>query len=258
MRLGVVTAAGTALFLWPFTGLSPPGATAAAAVSAGCLLALLAVETMSRRIDTRGLAIIAAVAAVDSALRLALVSGIGGFSPMFLLVLCAGYAMGAEFGFLCGATALLVSALVTAGVGPWLPYEMIAAGWVGAAAGLAGTRRRGRTPQRRDIIVLALVGVATGFAYGAVMDSWDWTFFRGAADFGYVPGLGAAATAARFSHFYLATSLVYDAFRAVGNAVLVLLLGAPVLAALVRLRRRHSVVIEESVAAPVAAAAAVS
>jgi energy-coupling factor transport system substrate-specific component len=88
------------------------------------------------------------------------------------------------------------------------------------------------------------------------MDIWDWTFFRGAADFGYVPGLSAAATAARFSHFYLATSLVYDAFRAVGNAVLVLLLGAPVLGALVRLRRRHRVVIEDSASAPAAVATA--
>jgi energy-coupling factor transport system substrate-specific component len=89
------------------------------------------------------------------------------------------------------------------------------------------------------------------------MDIWDWTFFRGAADFGYVPGLGAAATAARFGHFYLATSLVYDSFRAVGNALLVLLLGTPVLAALVRLRRRHSVVIEEPATVPAAAAVAV-
>jgi energy-coupling factor transport system substrate-specific component len=245
MRLAVVSVAGAALFLWPFTGLGAPGAAAAAAVSLGCLLALLAVETMSRRIDTRSLAIIAAIAGVDSALRLALVSGIGGFTPIFLLILCAGYAMGAEFGFLCGATSLLVSALVTAGVGPWLPYEMIAAGWVGAAAGLAGSHRRGRSPQRRDVVALAVVGVLAGFGYGAVMDIWDWTFFRGAADFGYVPGLGAGPTVARFGHFYLATSLVYDAFRSAGNAVLVVLLGAPVLGALVRLRRRHTVIIDQ-------------
>ena len=254
MRLAAISVAGAALFLWPFTGLGSPGAAAAAAVSLGCLLALLAVETMSRRIDTRGLAILAAIAAVDSALRLALVSGIGGFTPIFLLVLCAGYAMGAEFGFLCGATVMLVSALVTAGVGPWLPYEMFAVGWVGAAAGLAGARRAGRSPQRRDVVVLAVVGVVAGFVYGAVMDIWDWTFFSGAADFGYVPGLGAAATAARFGHFYLATSLAYDALRAAGNAVLVVLLGAPVLGALVRLRRRHTVVIEDPQMLPVVAA----
>jgi energy-coupling factor transport system substrate-specific component len=245
MRLAAISVAGALLFLWPFTGLGDPGAATAAGVSIGGLLALLAVETMSRRLDSRDLAVLAAIAAIDSALRLALVSGIGGFSPIFLLVLCAGYAMGAEFGFLCGATTLLVSALVTAGVGPWLPYEMIAAGWVGAAAGLAGARRRGHSPRRRDVIALAAVGVLTGFAYGAVMDIWDWTFFRGAADFGYVPGLGGGATVSRFGHFYLATSAVYDAFRAAGNAILVVLLGAPVLAALVRLDRRHAVIIDE-------------
>jgi energy-coupling factor transport system substrate-specific component len=251
MRLAAITAAGVALFLWPFTGFGAPGTAAAAAVSVGCVVVLLAVETMGRRLDTRGLAVIAAIAAIDSALRLALVNGIGGFSPMFLLILCAGYAMGAEFGFLCGATTLLVSALVTAGVGPWLPYEMIAAGWVGAAAGLVGSRRSGRMPRRRDVVILAIVGVFGGFAYGVVMDVWDWTFFRGAADFGYVPGLQAAAAAARFAHFYLATSLVYDSFRAVGNAVLVLIVGAPILSALVRLRRRHTVMIDDLL--PVAA-----
>jgi energy-coupling factor transport system substrate-specific component len=252
-----VSLAGALLFLWPFTGLGDPGAGTAAAVGIGGLLALLAVETMSRRIDTRGLAIIAAIAAIDSALRLALVTGVGGFSPIFLLVLVAGYAMGAEFGFLCGAAALLVSALVTGGIGPWLPYEMIATGWVGAVAGLAGTHRRGRPPQRRDIVVLALVGVVTGFGYGAVMDIWDWTFFRGAADFGYVPGLGAAATAQRFGHFYLLTSLAYDSFRAAGNAILVALLGTPLLSALVRLRQRQTLVIENA-AAPLAAPGAIA
>ena len=244
MKLAAISAAGVALFLWPFTGLGAPGAAAAVAVSLGCVVVLLAVEAMSRRLDTRGLAVIAAIAAIDSALRLALVSGIGGFSPIFLLILCAGYAMGAEFGFLCGATTLLVSALVTAGVGPWLPYEMIAAGGVGAAAGLAGAHRRGCAPSRRDVVVLAMVGIVCGFAYGAVMDIWDWTFFRGAAGIGYVAGLSVGATAARFAHFYLATSLVYDCFRAVGNAVLVALLATPVLGTLVRLRRRHTVVIE--------------
>ena len=244
MRLAAVSAAGAALFAWPLLGLGAPGAAAATAVSIGGLLALFAVEALSRRIDTRGLAVIAAIAAIDSALRLALVSGIGGFTPIFLLVLCAGWAMGAEFGFLCGATTLLVSALVTAGVGPWLPYEMIAAGWVGAAAGLVGHHRRGRPPRRVDIALLAAVGIVTGFAYGAVMDLWDWTFFRGAADFGYVSGLDAASVASRFGRFYLATSAVYDSFRAAGNGVMVILLAGPVLSALARLRRRHAVVIE--------------
>ncbi len=214
-------------------------------MSIGCVAVLLAVETMSRRIDTRGLAVIAAIAAIDSALRLAVVTGIGGFSPMFLLILCAGYAMGAEFGFLCGATTLLVSALVTAGVGPWLPYEMIAAGWVGAAAGLAGAA-----------VAVARHGAATWSCLRlsawspAMRTARSWTSGTGRSSAGPPisatwPDCQAGAAAVRFAHFYAATSLVYDSFRAAGNAVLVAILATPVLGALVRLRRRHTVVIEE-------------
>lgn len=247
MRLGAITVAGGALFLWPFSALGPPGAAVSTAVALGGLLALISVEILSRRLDARRLAVLAAIAAIDSALRMALVNGIGGFSPVFLLILCAGYAMGAEFGFVCGASTLLLSALVTAGVGPWLPYEMIAAGWVGAAAGLAGSRRRQRSaPGRSDVLILMLVGIAAGYAYGAVMDLWDWSYFRGAAGVGYLPGAGAAANAARFGRFYLATSLVYDSFRAAGNAILVVLLATPVLGALARLRRRFHVEIVEA------------
>jgi len=122
---------------------------------------------------------------------------------------------------------------------------------VGAAAGPPGPPRRGRIPQRRDVVILAIVGIITGFAYGVVMDVWDWTYFRGAADFGYVPGLHAADTALRFGRFYVTTSLLYDSFRAAGNAILVVVLAAPILGALVRLRRRHAVVIEDP--APIAA-----
>ena len=54
MKLAAISSAGVALFLWPFTGLGAPGAAAAVAVSLGCVLVLLAVEAMSRRLDTRG------------------------------------------------------------------------------------------------------------------------------------------------------------------------------------------------------------
>ena len=56
------------------------------------------------------------------------------FAPLIL----GGYVFGARFGFLFGAFALLVSALITGGVGPWLPYQMFAAGWMGLSAGGLG------------------------------------------------------------------------------------------------------------------------
>lgn len=247
MRLLGITLAGLALFAWPLLGLGVPGSAAAFALSLGCVATLVAVEVLGRRMDTRLLAVIAAIAALDSVLRLLLVTGVGGFSPIFLLILCCGYALGAQAGYLCGAITMLVSALVTAGVGPWLPYEMMATGWVGMAAGLVGLARPAGRVRRRDLIVLATTGVVAGFAYGAVMDVWDWTFFRGAPGIGYLPGMPPGAAALRFAHFYLATSLVYDSFRAAGNAILVLLVAAPVLGALLRLRRRYTV---EVVAAP--------
>lgn len=233
MRLTLASLAGLGLFLWPFTGLGLPPAAPAVAVAIATLLVLGLVEVGTRRLDARLLALLAALAAIDTALRMLLLNGIGGFSPIFFLVLCAGYVFGPSYGFLTGATALLVSALATGGVGPWLPYEMFGVGWVGAAAGWAGLVSK-RT------LVLVVVGIAAGFAYGAILDVYDWTYFRGAAGFGWVPGMPVGAALAGFARYYLVTSLAYDAFRAAGNGVLVLFLGPAVLTALRRLRARLS------------------
>ena len=230
MRLGLVSLCGLGLFLWPLLGGSPPGYLAALTVALAVLGALVLLELGMRRLDARGLALIAALAALDAGLRLAVVTGIGGFSPVFFLILCAGYVFGASFGFLTGALALLVSAVATGGIGPWLPYQLFAAGWVGVAGSLV----RGR-----GLWALAVVGAVTGFGFGALMDTWDWaTFYRGATGFGWSPGLSFAEALWRFGRFYLATSLVYDTFRSGGNVVMVLLFGPPVVAALGRLRSR--------------------
>lgn len=234
MRLGLASLVGLFLFAWPFLGIGLPPDTPAIALAVGTVAALLTIEAISRRLDSRLIALLAVLAAVDAALRMALVTGIGGFSPVFFLILCAGYVFGPTYGFLCGGTALIVSALATGGVGPWLPYQVFAAGWVGALAGLAGLRLHGLWP-------LAVVGFLTGFGFGALMDVWDWTYFRGAGGLGWLPGLAPAVAAGRFASFYLVTSLAYDAFRAVGNVLLVLLLGPPVIAALARLKARLTV-----------------
>jgi energy-coupling factor transport system substrate-specific component len=53
-----------------------------------------------------------------------------------------------------------------------------------------------------------------------------------------LPGMSAGTALLHFGRFYLLTSLAYDTFRAVGNVVMVLALGLPVLGALSRLRSR--------------------
>jgi energy-coupling factor transport system substrate-specific component len=239
VKLTLLSLAGIVLFLLPFTGLGTVPAAPALAIALATVVMLAAVEAGARRLDVRAFALLAALAAIDAGLRAALVVGIGGFSPFFFLVLCGGYVFGTSFGFMLGAVSLLASALITGGVGPWLPYQAFAAGWVGAAAGLAGSRR-GATITGWDIAVLALVGVLTGYLFGAVMDVWDWTYFRGSPGLGWEPGLPAPQLVAGFSRFYVVTSLVYDSFRAAGNLLLVLALGTPVLAALARFRARFT------------------
>jgi energy-coupling factor transport system substrate-specific component len=245
MRVGAISIAGLALFLWPFVGADTPPVATSLALSLGIVAVLLFVEASTRRLDARRFALLAAIAAIDAGLRLVLVTGLGGFSPMFFLILAAGYVYGPSYGFLAGSVALLASAVATGGIGPWLPYEMMGCGFVGLVAGVAGMRRSGPVTWR-DIVVLAAVGAVTGFAYGALLDVWDWTtFYRGTPGFGWQPGLSLTAALARFGRFYVATSLVYDGFRAVGNVLAVTLLGAPVLAGLIRVRARFNVIVLE-------------
>jgi energy-coupling factor transport system substrate-specific component len=242
--LVAVSVCGLALFAWPFLGLGLPADTPALAVCLGAVAALIAVEAGARRLDARRLALLATIAAVDAALRLVVTVGIAGFSPVFFLVLCAGYVLGPRFGFLAGAMSLLVSALVTGGVGPWVPYEMFGVGWTGLAAGAIGLAlRRDGPPRRVDLVVLGATGAVLGWVYGALLDVWDWSSFRGDPGLGWAPGMAPGTALGHFWSYYLTTSLAWDSFRAAGNALAVALLGAPILLCLWRFDRRFTVTI---------------
>jgi energy-coupling factor transport system substrate-specific component len=236
-----LTAAGLGLFLAPlFLGsrFPQPVLLFSALVAVSAVVAL-AVALQTHRLSTRLLAILAALVAIDATLRLVIVVGLLGFSPIFFLVIAAGFVMGPSFGFAGGALTLLLSAVLTAGLGPWLPYQMLAAGWVGMGAGYVG-RIGGRKASTTTIAVLSLYGCAAGFAYGILLDLWEWPLLAaaGSSSLSWAPGVGLAALVRRFGAFYLATSLVYDTFRAVGNLLLIAVLGPAVIPALERFRRR--------------------
>ncbi|TMD46624.1 MAG: ECF transporter S component [Chloroflexi bacterium] len=236
-----LAAAGLVLFLAPlFLGsrFPQPVLLFSALVAVSAVVAL-AVALQTHRLSTRLLAILAALVAIDATLRLVIVIGLLGFSPIFFLVIAGGFVMGPSFGFASGALTLLLSAVLTAGVGPWLPYQMLAAGWVGMGAGYVG-RISGRLPMRKGIAVLSLYGLAAGFGYGILLDLWEWPLFvaAGSSPVSWAPGLGLVPLMRRFGGFYLATSLVYDAFRAAGNLLLLAVLGSAVISALKRFRRR--------------------
>jgi energy-coupling factor transport system substrate-specific component len=183
-------------------------------------------------------ALLGVLVAVNSALRL--LPALGGASPIFLLIVLVGYAYRATHGFLLGALTLLVSALVTGGVGPWLPYQMLGAGWMGLTAGwLPSLRHRPRV----ELGVLAGFGLLWGLLYGLILNLWFWPFLSPATTAGgsevlWRPGLSLGEGLARYARFYLLTSLVYDLARGVATAGLLLALGRPLLAVLRRYERR--------------------
>lgn len=245
----LVSVLGLAAFVLPLRSPVPGSTSLLVSLVLASSVVLLALALQARRLSPRLVAVLAALIAVDAALRLAAVVGLAGFSPIFFLILVTGYVFGPSIGFAMGALTLLLSAVLTAGFGPWLPYQMLGCAWVGAGAGLLGrlTRRR---PSRPAMALLAGWGAVAGFGYGALLDLWQWPLFLGAspAAISWAPSLPIAELGRRFATFYLATSLVYDSFRAAGNAVLVLLLGQPVVTALLRFRRRFLVEWEAPIA----------
>ena len=73
----------------------------------------------------------------------------------------------AGFGFVLGAVSLLAGALISGGVGPWMPFQMFACAWVGCLAGLLP-----RLGGRLEILLLAAYSMVAGLLYGLVMNLW--------------------------------------------------------------------------------------
>ncbi len=245
-----------ALGVWAFIGpffdpsagqLGETGARAARAQEApvlllilfGLCLTMIVANLETRRMDARLVAALGALAAVNAALRL--VTGPLGASAMFALPILCGFALGAEFGFLLGSLSLLASAFLTAGIGPWLPFQMFAAGWCGMVAGWIPRMK----PATVRLLTLAAWAGFGGFFYGFMLNLWFWPYLT-AADPSqhWTPGLGLLQTLGRYLAFYLATSVWWDAGRAVGNVILVLAFGPPILRLLERFRKRFRFTVE--------------
>lgn len=257
MALLLVTSLiGLAAFLWPLLYRPDGEENLAHAVDAPwlfvlllpMLLAIVASELSDGTLDAKGIALLGVLSACGAALRL---PGVAGFEPIFFLLLPAGRVLGRGFGFVLGAVTLFASALLTGGVGPWLPFQMLGAAWVGFFAGCLPARLRGKA----EVGVLAAYGAVAGLAYGFILNMWFWPYSvtEGGA-LSYVAGAPVAENLSRFWAFHLATSFGWDLPRAATNVALVLLLGGPVLAALRRATRKAAfdapVAFEPSVVTP--------
>jgi energy-coupling factor transport system substrate-specific component len=242
---------GVLAFAWPFvlpyaTGASRDHRADAPLILVGllvCLGALLFVELGRGGLGPKTVALIGVLGAAMVALRLP--GFVAGFSAMFIVVLVAGNAFGPTFGFLLGAVGTFASGLFIGGLGPWLPFQMVAVGWVGAGAGLLP---KGSWGVR--IGALATYGFVSGYLFGAVMNLWSWPFVAGGSALGWDPGADAITNLRHYLEYYAATSFAWDTFRAVGNVVLVLVLGRPLLGALDRAARRMRLDVQGDMTGP--------
>jgi energy-coupling factor transport system substrate-specific component len=155
---------------------------------------------------------------------------------VFFLLIPSGRVFGRGFGFVLGAVTIAASALITGGIGPWLPFQMFGAAWMGFGAGCLPPLRG-----RAELVMLAGYAAVSAVLYGTLLNLWFWPFGAGTATaFSYVPGAGLVHNLHSFLLFDLTTSLGFDVPRALTNALMVLVLGRPVLNALRRASRRAS------------------
>ena len=267
--VGLIGLIGIAAFLYPFflpqvaQSEAGGGAHGNDALFLFTLLFVLALvvllaEMESEALNSKMVAVLGVLTAINAVLRLAdnalAFLNIGGFSPVYLLVILCGYAYGSRFGFLLGALSMAVSAILTGGIGPWLPFQMFTMGWVGLTAGwLPQARLRGPREERarpainRETVVLAAFGGLWGFAYGAILNLYFWPYSLGGA-MAWAPGLSLGESVGRYLLFYAATSLWWDAIGAIGNIAMILFFGAAVLKVLRRFQRRFFFTVQGAVA----------
>jgi energy-coupling factor transport system substrate-specific component len=241
LLLAVTSAVGLAGFCWPLLAHPVGDAVTAHAGDAPwlfvamvpLLLAVVVSDVADGGFDAKSVALLGVLAACGTALRLA-GTGVTGFEAVFFLLIPAGRVYGRVFGFVLGAVTLFASALLTGGVGPWLPFQMLGAAWIGFGAGCLP-----RATGRREVALLAGYAVVIGLAYGLLLDLWFWPFTVGAeSGLGFVAGDPVSENLRRFWAFHLATSLGWDLPRAFVNCLLMVLAGPGVLLALRRAGRR--------------------
>ncbi|MGH3360379.1 MAG: ECF transporter S component [Nocardioidaceae bacterium] len=247
--LVLASLAGLMMFVWPLlvrvdpatAGHGPDAPYVFMAILPVVIVVVLA-ELSEGGMDSKALAVLGVLAAVDAALR-PLGAGVAGIETVFFLLVLAGRVFGAGFGFVLGCTSMFASALLTGGVGPWLPFQMMCSAWIGMGAGLLPRRVTGRL----EVAMLVGYGIVVAYAFGFLMNLWFWPFAVGidvpgsSGGISYIPGDPLLDNLHRFATYTVLTSTFgWDTGRAIANTVAICLLGPTVLATLRRASRRAS------------------
>jgi energy-coupling factor transport system substrate-specific component len=240
IAVAIITVIGIASFLWPFFAPSDSFVMAHStdaplifAVIIPLLLLLVLAQFSEGGMDAKSIALLGVLAAVIAALR-PLGAGLGGIEPIWVILILAGRALGPGFGFVLGSLSLFVSAMFTGGVGPWLPFQMLAAAWVGLGAGLLP-----RATGRKEILILSGYAAVATIAFGFVLNLWFWPFSLNLPEqIAFMPGADFSTNVMAWLRFNLATSLGFDLPRAFLTVFLIVVAGKPILFLLRRASRK--------------------
>jgi energy-coupling factor transport system substrate-specific component len=165
--------------------------------------------------SARDLTLVATLAGLAAAGRV-LFAPIPGVQPVTVIVAASGVALGPRRGFAVGALAALTSNLFL-GQGPHTPWQMLAWGGCGVAAGLSRRSLHNRWAFAAFCLVL-------GFAFGLVMDLWHW--------YAFWPHTTAALGVV------LSAGFAFNVAHAAGNVALALVAGPELRRVLERYERR--------------------
>jgi energy-coupling factor transport system substrate-specific component len=245
--LGAASLAGLMMLCWPLLLRVPAGARVDPPFLFLVLLPLVIVVVLAEfgdgGMDARVLAVLGVLSAVNAVLR-GLGAGTAGIELVFFLLILAGRVFGPGFGFVLGCTSLFASALMTAGVGPWLPFQMLLSAWIGMGAGLLPRGLRGRA----EIAVLVAYGIVASYAFGLLMNLSSWPFALGIVvpghegSLSYVAGAPLLDNLHRFAVYTVLTSTgSWDTGRAITTSVALVVLGPAILTTLRRASRRSVV-----------------
>jgi energy-coupling factor transport system substrate-specific component len=165
--------------------------------------------------STHDLALVATLGGIAAAGRV-LFDPVPGVQPVTVIVAASGAALGPRRGFAVGALAAFASN-VFLGQGPYTPWQMLAWGGCGVAAGLV-------RPLLRRRLAFAAFCLVLGYAYGTLLDLWQW--------YAFMPHTWAALTV------ILGAGFAFNTAHALGNVVLALVAGPELRRVLERHERR--------------------
>jgi len=238
----IASVIGIHAFIWPlylpdssFFLFTPDSARALAIIIAFIAVSIIALDISYGTLDSKNVALLGVLSALIAALRL-VGAGAIGIEPMWFLLITSSFVFGARFGFSLGVLSLAISALLTGGIGPWLPFQMLAAGWIGYFSGLIGIgfRRASYSAQRFALIG---IGIITSLSFGVLMDLQLWPWVAGIdTQLSFTPGDSIVDNLQKFAAFHFATALAWDIPRAFTTSLLIALTSIPIVKSLERAR----------------------